>query len=160
MKTAKASDWKTKPLPSIHTTVNLGRTFSIEEMDCIRRGFIPEEMEDKWFIYWQDDTLFFHRSWTGFCIYVAHFQCTNGEWRVIGAEVNADPEQHHLSSDRLEPKLIDYLIDLLLLRRDASFPSDSRSPGESAIQAWSLVGRAMLGQFPDDYADVEDAPEA
>ena len=22
-------------------------------------------MEDKWFIYWKDDALFFHRSWTG-----------------------------------------------------------------------------------------------
>ena len=37
-------------------------------MDQIRAGHIPEMMEDKWFIYWQDDRLFFHRSWTGYCI--------------------------------------------------------------------------------------------
>jgi len=34
-------------------------------------GLVPEEIEDKWFIYWEDDTLFFHRSWTGNCIYVS-----------------------------------------------------------------------------------------
>ena len=28
---------------------------------------------DRWFIYFSRGGLYFHRSWTGFCIYVAHF---------------------------------------------------------------------------------------
>ena len=150
MKAARASDWKTQTLPSTRAAIELRRVFSNDEVNHLRRGFLPEEMEDKWFIYWQDDTLFFHRSWTGYCIYVAHFQCIDGEWRLIGAEANRDPEQYHLSSDHQEAKMIDYLIDLLLLRRSASFPSEGCSPGESALKTWSSVGRAMFGQFPDD----------
>lgn len=131
-------------------SIHLDREFSDDEILLIQRGFLPEKMEDKWFIYWQDDTLFFHRSWTGYCIYVAHFQCIEGEWRLIGAEANRNPEQYHLSSDHQEAKMIDYLIDLLLLRRVASFPCEGSSPEESAIKAWSSVGRASLRHFPDD----------
>ena len=150
MKAAQASDWRTQPLPPIRMAIELRRVFSNDEMNHIRRGFLPEAMEDKWFIYWQDDTLFFHRSWTGFCVYAAHFQCIEEEWRLIGAEVNTDPEQYHVSSDHQEAKMIDYLIGLLLLRRSASYPSEGCSPEESALKAWSSVGRASLGHFPDD----------
>ena len=55
-------------------------------MDHIRQGMIPEVMEDKWFIYWKDDALFFHRSWTGFCIYVVRF-AADGENKVLKARL-------------------------------------------------------------------------
>ena len=73
MRTAVPSAWKTKDLPARRASVTLDRVFSREEMDHIRQGMIPEVMEDKWFIYWKDDALFFPRSWTGFCIYVVRF---------------------------------------------------------------------------------------
>jgi len=50
MKTAKPTDWKTQVLPSKKTTIRLDRTFSPQEMKRIRRGLVPEQMEDKWFI--------------------------------------------------------------------------------------------------------------
>ena len=49
--------------------MTLDRVFSPQDMDRIRRGVVPEAMEDKWFIYWKEGMLFFQRSWTGFCIY-------------------------------------------------------------------------------------------
>jgi len=73
IRTAKPADCKTEASPSKKTTVHLDRTFSPQEMEHIRRGLVPEQMEDKWFIYWQDDTLFFHRSWTGSCIHCCPF---------------------------------------------------------------------------------------
>ena len=30
-------------------------------------------MEDKWFIFMENGILYFHRSWTGVCIYQVHF---------------------------------------------------------------------------------------
>ena len=47
--------------------MTLDRVFSQEDMDRIRRGVVPETMDDKWFIYWTEDALYFHRSWTGCC---------------------------------------------------------------------------------------------
>ena len=114
-------------------------------MRQIRLGLIPEAMEDKWFVYWRDDTLFFHRSWTGICIYVARFVADGDGHRMIEAEVNRDPQQYKETRDQRDAEIISYLIDVLLLRRDAAFPSDEPSPETRALMQWSLIGRAMLG---------------
>ena len=34
--------------------MTLDRVFSPQDMDRIRRGVVPEAMEDKWFIYWKE----------------------------------------------------------------------------------------------------------
>jgi hypothetical protein len=150
MKIAKATDMEIKALPANTATIQLDRTFSFQEMDRIRRGLLPEQMEDKWFIYWNDDTLFFHRSWTGFCIYVVHFVTDNEGCRMIKAEVNRDPEQYREINDIRDVELISYLIDVLLLHQEAVFPSDEESPEKRSLIKWSFVGRAMLGEHPND----------
>ena len=150
MKTAEPTDWKTEPLPAKRTTIRLNRTFSSQEMKIIRRGLVPEQMEDKWFIYWQDDTLFFHRSWTGYGIYVVHFAAAGNSHKMLGSEVNRDPEQYSETSDERDAEMISYLIDVLLLHQEAVFPTDESSSENQDLAKWSQVGRAMLGQHPDD----------
>jgi hypothetical protein len=116
----------------------------------MQRGVLPQEMEDKWFIYWENDALYFHRSWTGFCIYVARFT-TQGEChRMIEADVNRDPEQYGQTSDERDAQMISYLIDVLLLQKEADFPSDEPSLEKRSVMMWSQVGRAMLGLHPKD----------
>ena len=127
MKTAKPADWKTEALPSKKTTIHLDRTFSSQEMEHISRGLVPEQMEDKWFIYWQDDTLFFHRSWTGFCIYVVHFIPEGDRYRMVEADVNQDPAQYKEPNDERDIRMISYLVEVLLLHRVVPFPSDDLS---------------------------------
>jgi len=150
MRTAKATDWETEPLPSLRKTISVERVFSQEQMNRICRGVVPEQMEDKWFIYWKDDALFFHRSWTGFCIYIVRFIAEGGTWKLIQADVNRDPEQYTEPSDERDAEMILYLVDVLLLHRDVAFPSNVPSSEKSALMNWSQVGRAMLGQHPND----------
>ena len=150
MKTAKPTDWKTEALPSSRTTIRLDRFFSPQEMKRIRGGLVPEQMEDKWFIYWKDDALFFHRSWTGFCIYVVRFAAKGDSFRMTEADVNRDAEQYEESSDERDAEMISYLVDALLLHQEASFPSNEPSSEKRALMNWSQVGRAMLGQHPND----------
>jgi hypothetical protein len=109
-------------IPSERATISVERSFSLAEMDCIHRGFVPEQLEDKWFIYWGDDALFFHRSWTGFCIYIVHFAKENDSWKMIQAEVNRNPKQYTETSDERDAMIIYYLVDLLLLHKNAEFP--------------------------------------
>lgn len=119
-KRAGPADWETKSLPAERTTIVLDRVFSQSEMDRIRVGVIPEVMEERWFIYWRDKTLYFHRSWTGFCIYVVRFVRQDEVWRMVRAEVNRDHEQYQGMDDDDDVELISDLIDILLLaRRDA-----------------------------------------
>jgi hypothetical protein len=55
--------------------------------------------------------------------------------------------------------MISYLVDVLLLHRDAAFPSDEPSSEMKAVKNWSQVGRAMLGQHPNDEATAQqDGP--
>jgi hypothetical protein len=134
----------------MRTTIRLDRNLSSDEMQRVRQGLVPVLMEDKWFIFWEDDTLFFHRSWTGFCIYVVHFTTDDNSCRMVDADVNRDPAQYRGVSDDQDAKLISYLVDALILRQEAMFPSDEPSPGKRALMEWSLVGRAMLGKHPND----------
>ncbi len=119
-------------------------------MKYIRRGLVPEQMEDKWFIYWKDDALFFHRSWTGFCIYVVRFAAKGDSFGMTEADVNRDTEQYEEASDERDAEMISYLVDVLLLHQEAAFPSNEPSSEKQALMNWSQVGRAMLGQHPND----------
>ena len=45
---ARRGDWKTEPMPARHETFVLDRTFNERQMNVLRLGHIPQEMEDKW----------------------------------------------------------------------------------------------------------------
>ena len=48
-KIATRADWKTTDMPEKNSTFILNREFSPEQIAALRRGHIPQEMEDKWF---------------------------------------------------------------------------------------------------------------
>jgi len=147
---AEPADLDIRPLPDKHTLVPLDRRFTAQEMQRIRMGLIPRQMEDKWFIYWCDGRLFRHRSWTGLCIYVVRFSCEQGACVMTEAKVNRDPAQYKATDDARDAALISYLIDVLLLRRPAAYPADASSGEQAALAQWSLIGRAMLGDQADE----------
>lgn len=90
-KIAKKNDWKTFPMPAQKDTFLLSRHFSKQELSALQCGHIPEAMEDKWFWYMEGNTLFAHRSWTGYCIYILELNEQTGIHKVT---VNRDPEQY------------------------------------------------------------------
>lgn len=71
---AAKDDWTALAMPQQRDHFILKRHFTDEQMKALRRGNVPQEMEDKWFWYVEGDTLFAHRSWTGFCIYTIEFK--------------------------------------------------------------------------------------
>ena len=101
------SDWKTEPMPVQHEVFVLERAFSDEEMEALRRGNIPEVMEDKWFWYMEGQTLWAHRSWTGVCIYRIDFK-EDGKHVVT---VNRDPEQYRCTSIKEDLESLNKLLD-------------------------------------------------
>jgi len=46
-------------------------SFSEEQFQKIIFGLSAKEMENRWRIYYENDTLFFQRSWTGYTIFEA-----------------------------------------------------------------------------------------
>ncbi|WP_223257705.1 hypothetical protein [Pectobacterium peruviense] len=74
---AQAQDWKRVPAPQQTAPLNFQALFTDAEAEQMRQGIIPKQMEDKWFIYFEDGWLRFHRSWTGF-----FYLCAETGWFI------------------------------------------------------------------------------
>jgi 8-oxo-dGTP diphosphatase len=106
-KIATRDDWTAMDMPEQNDTFTLVRSFSDQQMEAMRRGHIPQAMEDKWFWYMDENTLFAHRSWTGFCIYKIEFH-----WDVSHiVTVNRDPEQYTRASIEEDRDNLNKLLD-------------------------------------------------
>jgi hypothetical protein len=118
---ASASSWKREPFTE-GVPLPFSAEFNNEELSLLSEGLVPEQMEDKWFVYYDAPHLFFHRSWTGKPVYrVALDVGPNGAvasealWATKFATTdNADPGY--------QAKLLDFLISNLLLHQSKPFP--------------------------------------
>ena len=121
----------TQPMPSETADLNYRQEFTPEEYQRISRGLIPQEMEDKWFAYLEEGTLFWHRSWTGFCMYRVELVCQGDRYRVRRALVNRNRQQYRSIDDAYDLELLRFLIDGLLLGRKVHFPLPPGLPEET-----------------------------
>ena len=81
---AKRDDWKTLPMPSANSTIAIARQYSDREFERLSAGQIPEEIEDKWFVFYEKPDLFLHRSWTGACIIPS---CVSPRWPILLCDI-------------------------------------------------------------------------
>lgn len=94
----------------------------MQEYEQLRIGFVPQSMEDKWFIFAEDDKLYLHRSWTGFCIYQLTLVKEGAGYVVAEALANRDQGQYSGGNDAYDAKLVLFLIDHLLLNKSYPLP--------------------------------------
>ena len=106
-KIADRNDWTRLDMPEQHDIFIFQRPFTAQQMAALRRGNIPQEMEDKWFWFMEGDTLFAHRSWTGVCIYQIDFKPDNKH--VV--TVNRDPEQYKCTSTTEDAQQLNNLLN-------------------------------------------------
>ena len=123
-----------KPLLAQRAQLSLHRAFTEQEYERIRLGFIPERMEDKWFMFTEDDTLYIHRSWTGHCIYQLKLTQEDTNYVVSEALVNRDESQYAGGDDSYDEKLLMFLIDYLLLGKSGPLPMPANLPAGIATE--------------------------
>ena len=135
---ASKGDWQMEPMPEKSTTIELNQEFSKTQMEAIRNGCVPEQMEDKWFIYFDlsEGKLYLHRSWTGYCIYIVQFEEREGTFTATTAVVNRDSSQYNCTNDEEDKKTALAVIGSVLLG-EFGFLGDP-------IQSWSVLGRHSL----------------
>jgi hypothetical protein len=117
MKATKESR-KTQPMPELRERLPFDALYTDSDAEKIMNGFIPKEMEDKWFIYFENGWLFFHRSWTGHCIYMVKLDGSPAGVRVVEAWVNRDKEQYNNSDRELDIKVLSSLIENKLIKNE------------------------------------------
>ena len=91
---ATKDSWKNEAMPDKHVVIPMDVTIPSEAMRIVRFGHIPEAMEDHWFMYCDETTIRYYRSWTGICIYVAKYEDDGVKCRITELMVNRDPEQY------------------------------------------------------------------
>ena len=120
MLAATPTSWKTKPLPELREQGALVRRFSAAELALLRLGLIPRDMDDRWFIYLVNNTLHFHRSWTGHEIFQLPLTPTpDGGAATTTFWVSRDPAEYRGTSADADRDTLTSLIDRLLLDRPA-----------------------------------------
>ena len=151
--TATRQSWpNAQPLPQQRAPLSMEREFTEEEYELLSHGLIPEEMEDKWFIFLEEDVLYFHRSWTGFCIYQLTVRKEGPKYRVVEVLANRDSNQYSQTDDHYDVNLLTFLIDNFLLRGCSTFPVPA---GVSSGIATGLYHHHVAGVGPRSRQTME-----
>lgn len=114
---ARRSSWKTEAMPEARARLEVPARFTPGERLHLRLGRLPREMEDKWFVFVEDDWIYLHRSWTGYCIYAARLEKRGEGYEIAEAWVNREREQYLCEDDREDRRMLVSLIDGLVLNR-------------------------------------------
>jgi len=112
------NDWnKLFNLPLQHSEIKITRKFNQNRMSGIKKGFKPQSMDDRWFIYYENDILYIHRSWSGYCIYEIHFIKKGNSYETVKFLVNRDIEQYKYIDDEYDIKQINQFLEMLILNK-------------------------------------------
>lgn len=114
---ALPTHWKHAAAPEQKAALNFQALFSDAEAEQLIQGVIPRQMEDKWFIYFADGWLRFHRSWTGAFIYAIKLDGSPAGVRVTESWVNRNPEQYGITDLEYDQNMLRSLIDVKLLKK-------------------------------------------
>lgn len=110
MRRATRNSWKMRPMPKVRRRLTVDRIFSPNEYQRLQVGRIPKVMEDKWFIFFEDEWLYFHRSWTGECVYELRLEPSNAHYRIAEVWVNDELKGKRPFDESLLLSLIDHLL--------------------------------------------------
>ena len=83
MEYANVNSWKTKSMPPEQAHFALNRTLTAHAWEILQQGHIPEDMDDRWFFYTERDKVYFHRSWTGNCIFIIQIETQADGTKVL-----------------------------------------------------------------------------
>lgn len=151
IKKATGTNRNLQPLPAETAVLPFERTFTATEFQQIELGFIPQQMEDKWFMYFQDGQLNMHRSWTGFQIYqVTIVSGNDNNYHVTKVLANRDPQQYTVEDDLHDAQWLHFYIDLFLLKKkNVSAPLPAPLSGEQReIYQHSMIGHVTKPPSP------------
>ena len=108
---ASRGDWKNQPMPATRRAITLSRVYSPEEFVRIKEGLVPEDMEDKWFFFFEEPWLYCHRSWTGYCIWQVRFEQSDAGARTAEVLANREPKEYSEDDDISDSMLLAVLLD-------------------------------------------------
>ena len=130
-----ASRWsKLKPMEGPRWPIRCGHVFTADDLARLREGLWPRDMEDRWAVWLDGETLRCWRSWTGTCIYEAQVTLAeHGTGVAVVVDVLDDGETYRrAATDEGE-----------LERFEGVLSQVRRTRGEPAELGWAAVQPAV-----------------
>ncbi|MDL5514424.1 hypothetical protein QSE00_21605 [Arenibacter sp. M-2] len=112
----KPCDWRHEPMPDEKESFFSGRKLLFDEYSKLEKGIKPSDMDDKWFVYTINESIFFHRSWSGHCIFVVKVERENNEFFLGDVIANRKPDQFGNSEIEVKKEMFEKLVDLVIRR--------------------------------------------
>jgi ADP-ribosylglycohydrolase len=151
---ATKETWKNMPIENPKRIV-IDLLFTDEHFSKLTRGLIPKEMEDKWFIYYEDKWLYFHRSWTGNGIYKAKLNKVTEGYSIKEFWAERKQEKYKNEDDNTDIETFSFLIARGLLGIDVRNIYSRRNikSGNDAVKGWSDFGNMLFTNQGVDYTE-------
>ncbi len=108
-KKANADSWKCKPFIN-YKKIDCNIVLTKEEFNNLSMGHIPEAMEDHWFMFCNEESINYFRSWTGIQIFKGYYKLENDSYIIYLLEVNANKEEYKEADLNKALKLFNDLI--------------------------------------------------
>lgn len=128
--------WKREPFKEC-VPIPYHAAFDAEQFSRLKSGLVPRAMEDKWFVYYEGQQLFFHRSWTGQPVYRISLETLeDGGAEVTEAHWSKELAVASKDGPDYQARLLVFLVANLLLGQSLPFPlpSDLREPMPGVVQ--------------------------
>jgi hypothetical protein len=120
--------------------------FTESQFNKIKNGLIPEEMEDKWFIYYEEGFLHFHRSWTGHGLFKAKITKEPTGYIIRDFWVERNIEKYSNLDDDADRTTLKLLISNGLLHEPLSSlkTESSLDSSDEALKNYVVYGNMIL----------------
>jgi hypothetical protein len=154
---ANRDSWTNIPIDN-SKEIEISLEFTESQYFEMQKGLIPEAQEDKWFIYFENDWLFFHRSWTGHGIYKAEICKSAGKYFIKSFFVERNDQKYSNSDDEKDRDIISFLITWGLLHIDVrDLYVNKYSKGENGVlETWGNFGSLYISQHDMEKIDSNE----
>lgn len=91
-------------------------TLTPEHFAKLQMGFIPENMDDRWFVYFDNDWVYLHRSWTGYETFRAKIQTENDRYTIREFWAETEPKKFNVGNENQIIELFCAVIARVVLK--------------------------------------------
>jgi hypothetical protein len=106
-----------KPFPQQFERFTLDFSVNESEFEKLKSGHEPDENEDKWYVFYENNILHFHRAQTGDAIFQVRFSSENNVYHVVEVRVSRDVESYKSTNAKLDAETVYKLMCFLIGRK-------------------------------------------
>ena len=143
-RTASRTSWKTEEI-DVPRNISLKILFTERQFNIIKQGLIPKQMEDKWFIFFENNILYMHRSWTGYGMYRAEIIRNGNIYAIDELSVERNKEKNSNEDDEVDKDIFVNLLSVALLGISPYLLHNNELDSDKdLLSKWGTYGSLLL----------------